>query len=247
MLPNSAYTFEICVDTAESLAAAAPFADRIELCTGLDIGGLTPDHGLMALAAESGIETHVLIRGRSGDFSMGPDDLAAACANITAVRQLGLHGVVIGVEKSGSLDLDALGRLVAAADGLALTLHRVIDVLDDPLAALETVISLGFHRVLTSGGAAIAPLGVEGLQRLHDAARGRIEIMAGGGIKSSNLPELMGATTITSFHASCSTSSPLDARYTSFGFGSHRRLFDHGEAVRMAQILKVQSDQGEIQ
>lgn len=247
MPPNSAYTFEICVDTAESLAAAAPFADRIELCTGLDIGGLTPDHGLMTLAAQSGIETHVLIRGRSGDFTMGPEDLAAACASIGAVRQLGLHGVVIGAEKSGALDLEALGRLVAAAEGLVLTLHRVIDIVDDPLAALETAISLGFDRILTSGGAATAPQGAEGLQRLHDAARGRIEIMAGGGIKSSNLPELMRATTVTSFHASCSKSSVLDARYTSFGFGSHRRAFDGEEAARIAQILQVPSVQGQNQ
>ncbi len=238
MPPNSTYTFEICVDTAESLAAAAPFADRIELCTGLDIGGLTPDHGLMALAAQSGIETHVLIRGRGGDFAMGPDDLAAACASIAAVRQLGLHGVVIGAEKSGALDLDALGRLVAAADGLVLTLHRVIDIVDDPIAAIEAAVSLGFHRILTSGGAATAPQGAEGLQRLHDAARDRIEIMAGGGIKSSNLSELMAATTITSFHASCSKSIVLDARYTSFGFGSHRRIFDPEEAARLATILQ---------
>ena len=238
MPPNSAYAFEICVDTAESLRAAAPFADRIELCSGLDVGGLTPDYGLMSLAAESGIETHVLIRGRSGDFAMQADDLSVACASIQMVRQLGLKGVVIGAERNGHLDLDGLGRLVEAADGLDLTLHRVIDVVDDPFATLEAAVALGFKRVLTSGGAATAPQGLVGLQRLQHASEGRIEIMAGGGIRSGNLPQLLAETTVTSIHASCSKTLPLNGRYTTFGFGSHRRVFDAEEAHRLATILQ---------
>lgn len=232
------YTFEICVETADALSPAAAIADRIELCVGLDVGGLTPDHGLMNRAADLGIETHVLIRGRSGDFEMSRDDIETACANIRLTRTLGLHGVVIGAERGGQLDLDALRCMADAAAGLDLTLHRVIDVVNDPARALEEVIDLGFVRVLSSGGAASAPSGHEGLRRLHDLAQGRIEIMAGGGINSGNLRDLMTATPITSFHASCTRTVPLDDRYRAFGFGSRQRIFDPEEATRLASHLR---------
>ena len=77
MPPNNRYTFEICVDSPDAVAPAAAVADRIELCLGLDIGGLTPDIGMMELAASLGVETHVLIRVRSGDFTMTRDELSA--------------------------------------------------------------------------------------------------------------------------------------------------------------------------
>lgn len=225
------------MSTSQALIAAAPYADRIELCIGLDIGGLTPDYGLMAQAAASGLETHVLIRARAGDFTMNAEDLEAACANIKVVRDLGLKGIVIGAERGGQLDLDPLRVMADAAGHLDLTLHRVIDVVDDPLSALDAAISLGFSRILTSGGAPSAPEGLTGLRQLHDAAAGRIEIMAGGGIRSANLGELIENLPVTSFHASCTASRPLAQRYQSFGFGREQRRFDEDEARAIAQIL----------
>ena len=228
MPQNSDYRLEICVDSPDAILAAATVADRIELCQGLDVGGLTPDHGLMKCAAEIGVETHVLIRGRCGDFTMNEHDLGLACYNIRRVGELGLKGVVIGAEYAGKLDLRALETMAKAAEGLDITLHRVIDVIDNPLAALDEAAMLGFDRVLTSGGAVSAPDGIAGLQQFCAAADDRIEIMAGGGINSSNLPDLLEATPITSFHASCSGKTPLHDRYASFGFGSSKRMFDLG-------------------
>ena len=178
---NSCYTLEICVDSPKTIFAAASIADRIELCTGLELGGLTPDYGLMVSAAECGVETHVLIRACAGDFCMNNEELATASTNIGLARQLGLKGVVIGAERAGKLDLRALEHMVKAADGLDMTLHRVIDVVDDPITAVSEVVDLGFTRILTSGGKPTALEGIDGLRRLHEAADNKIEIMAGGG------------------------------------------------------------------
>lgn len=239
MMPrNSPYTFEICVETPAAITASAAFADRIELCSGLDVGGLTPDIGMMECAASVGIETHVLIRPRSGDFVMSPDDITTAIGAIGAVRQLGLKGVVIGAERAGALDRKALEAMVRTADGLDVTLHRVVDVVDDPLAAMKVAVDLGVVRILTSGAARSAADGIVGLNRLHAKAAGRIEIMAGSGINSANLPDILKATQVKSFHASCSQKSAIAARYTGFGFGQTKRVFDPAEAAKIRTILQ---------
>ena len=107
MPQNSPYTLEICVEAPSALAACCDDADRIELCSGLDVGGLTPSIGLMELAALSGVETHVLIRERSGNFAMTATDITSAVASIRVVREMGLHGVVIGAEQDGVLAVHA--------------------------------------------------------------------------------------------------------------------------------------------
>lgn len=238
---NSPYTLEICVESPAALNACAAVADRIELCAGLDIGGLTPCAGLMELAAASGIETHVLIRTGSGDFAMTETDVTVAVASIRAVRQMGLHGVVIGAERDGALDRRALDAMIRAADGLDVTLHRVIDVLDDPIAAMEVAVEYEAKRILTSGGAASAAEGAAGLSQLHEAAAGRIEIMAGAGINSRNIASIIAQTDITSFHASCSAQTDLAQRYIDFGFGQSKRVFDTDELASLVQHLSPPS------
>ena len=242
---NSCYTLEICVDSPKTIFAAASIADRIELCTALELGGLTPDYGLMVSAAECGVETHVLIRACAGDFCMNNEELATATTNIGLARQLGLKGVVIGAERAGKLDLRALEHMVKAADGLDMTLHRVIDVVDDPITAVSEVVDLGFTRILTSGGKPTAVEGIDGLRRLHEAADNKIEIMAGGGINGANLPDLLAHTGLTSFHASCSVETPVINPRQGFGFGQSERKFDHAEATSLAALLraKLPSDQ----
>ena len=238
--PSNAYTFEICVETPIALRTAAPFADRIELCTALDLGGLTPDAGLMRLAAELNVETHVLIRPRSGDFIMTSEDLAVAVASIHAAKDMGLKGVVIGAERNGALDQPTLETMMNAANGMNVTLHRVIDVLDDMDAALECAIALGIDRILTSGGNKTAVEGMERIAELHRQANGRIEIMAGSGLNSQTLPYLLAQSPITSFHASCTQRSPISERYAALGFGSVSRTFDPSEARKIQNILTEQ-------
>ncbi len=236
MPPNKPITLEICVEAPDTLAALPGLVDRIELCSGLDVGGLTPDAGLMEFAATTGIETHALIRPRSGDFTMEAADLSVAVSSIHMASQIGLAGVVIGAERDGAIDRDALETMMRAADGMAVTLHRVIDVVDDPIAALEVAIDLGVVRVLTSGAAPTAAAGIAGLDRLHVAAAGRIEVMAGAGVTSQTLPELIAKTQVTSFHASCSAKTPIDPRYAAFGFGDASRTIDLDEVARLKAI-----------
>lgn len=239
MPPNRRVTLEICVDSADAITACVGLADRIELCSGLDVGGLTPDPGLIAFAAGAGIETHVLIRPGSGDFTLSAADLTVAVRSIRAVRDTGLRGVVIGAEKAGRLDIDALRTMIAAAEGLDVTLHRVIDVLADPVSAIEDAVALGIRRVLTSGAAARAVDGTATLNAMHAAADGRIEIMAGAGITAATLPKLLAATPLAAFHASCSTRVPLTPQYPAFGFGEMTRTLDPAELRRLAALCGI--------
>ena len=196
---------EVCVADPQSLAAAiAGGAERIELCSALELGGLTPLPGMMALARASGIETYALIRPRSGDFVFDAHDFDAMLRDIDAVRAAGLHGVVIGANHAdGRLDEQMLARLISHAAGLGSTLHRAIDLVPDFAEATEIAIALGFERILTSGG---APTALEGLGQLalaHATAAGRIKVMAGSGVRPDNVFELLAAVKVDEVHSSC--------------------------------------------
>ncbi|PZR35688.1 copper homeostasis protein CutC [Caulobacter segnis] len=195
---------EVCVDTPAGLAAAiAGGADRIELCAGLTLQGLTPAPGLMALAAKSPIPVYPMIRPRNGDFYYDARDLDAMKRDIDAVRTYGLAGVSIGASRpDGELDLEVLGALVDHSQGLGMTLHRAFDLVEDQSAALEIAIEMGFERVLTSGGAISALAGAERIAALVAQANGRISVLAGAGVRVSNVADLVRRTGVREVHGS---------------------------------------------
>lgn len=213
---------EICVDTPDGLAAAiAGGADRIELCSALDLGGLTPTPGLIAAARRAPIPVRMMIRPRAGGFVVSEADGTAMLAEIAAARAAGLEGVVLGASRAdGTLDAAWLTRLVTAAQGLGLTLHRAIDRAPDPEAALETAVALGFDCVLTSGGATRAVDGAATLRRLRDRAAGRITVMAGGGVTPANAAGLAADTGVAWLHASARAAIPADPADIAFGFAA---------------------------
>ncbi|MDB5539736.1 MAG: CutC, partial [Devosia sp.] len=172
---------EVCVADPQSLTAAiAGGGDRIELCSALELGGLTPLPGLMALAARAPIPVYAMVRPRSGDFIFDDADIGAMLADIDAIRAAGLAGVVLGASRpNGELDLKVLKRLLDHAQGLGSTLHRAIDLVPDFAEATEAAVSLEFERILTSGGAHRALDGLPNIATAHATARGRIKIMAG--------------------------------------------------------------------
>lgn len=230
---------EVCVDDAAGLATAcAHGADRIELCSALDLGGLTPSAGLMALAGKAERPAFAMIRPRAGDFCFGPDDLAVMEADIDAARRAGLAGVVLGASlPDGRLDVQMLAGLVARAQGLGLTLHRCFDLVPDPVVALEQAIDLGFDRILTSGGALRATDGIAGLKTLAERAAGRIAIMAGSGVTATSLPAFDGLN-LREFHASCSLAAPSDGPARAFGFAPMQmRRTDAGAVAALRQAL----------
>lgn len=232
---------EICVDDASGLAAAVKGgADRIELCSALGSGGLTPSHGFMALAARAPIPVYALIRPRIGDFVYSEDDVAVMIADIEAARVAGLAGVVIGATQSPDiLDRPVLERLVAAASDLDLTLHRAFDVVGDFEAALDLAIELGFSRILTSGGARHAEDGIERLTHLSMLADGRISIMPGGGVRPQNVECFLSIPGVREVHASSSQPRATDPRLVEFGFaGDEMRHTD--EAIVRALKTTLQ-------
>ncbi|MBK1867125.1 copper homeostasis protein CutC [Aestuariivirga sp. YIM B02566] len=197
---------EVCVADAESLAAAiAGGADRIELCSALELGGLTPAPGLMRLAAQAPIPVYAMVRPRSGDFVFSSDELDVMRADIDAISGAGLAGAVIGASRrDGTLDEDMLQHLRDHAQGLGLTLHRAFDLVPDFAPAIETAIGLGIERILTSGGARSVPEGIPALRSIHAMARGRISVMPGGGLTAENAGELLKAVPVMEVHSSCS-------------------------------------------
>lgn len=216
---------EVCIDSPFGLAAAiAGGAGRIELCSALALQGLTPAPGLMAQAAKAPIPVYPMLRPRPGDFVYDQGDLDAILRDIDAVRAYGLPGVVIGANlPSGALDVAALERLLAHADGLDVTLHRAFDLTPDLPEALETAMALKIPRVLTSGGAATAVAGAETIAALVEQGRGRISILAGAGVRPDNIAELVRQTGVTEVHGSFGGpaalgTSGLDGKAGAMGF-----------------------------
>jgi copper homeostasis protein len=235
---------EVCVDNVDGLAAALiGGADRIELCSALEIGGLTPSAGLLRVASASPAPVVAMIRPRGGDFCFDDAETQLMLAEIDAVAAAGLQGVVLGASLAdGRLDQGTLERLVrrAADQGLRCTLHRAIDLCPDLAQATSLAIDLGFERILTSGGARSAPDGLAGLQQCFDAATGRIAIMPGAGINAVNVGLLRARLPLTDIHASCSEPLPPAApQVLAFGFdyGLRRRTSSDKVAALKAALL----------
>ncbi|WP_454798035.1 copper homeostasis protein CutC [Novosphingobium lindaniclasticum] len=240
---------EICVEDAAGLAAAvAGGGGRVELCSALALGGLTPPRSLVRLAAQAPIPVHMLCRPREGDFVYGPQETEQVCDDIDLAAEAGLAGIVIGAGAAGGLDLAVLGtwldhaRRAGTARGarLSLTLHRVFDVLDDMENGLEQAVAMGFDRILTSGGAVRAPEGVRMLAHLHELAAGRIVILAGSGVSAEAVPALRAAG-IEEFHASCrtpGTATAASGRLEELGFQKGiRPVTDAAEVARLQAAI----------
>ena len=222
MMTRVTTALEIAVqDAAGYRIAAEAAAERVELCAGLAAtGGLTPSAGLLGtVLGERGFlrgadrpapEVHVLIRTRPGDFHYAEHEAEVLVRDVRLVRTSGADGVVIGgLTADGQIDRELLARLVEAADGIAVTFHRAIDTVADPLAALDLLADAGVSRVLTSGGAPRAIDGVDSLSALVRHAAGRVQIMAGGGVKPVDIPALT-AVGVDAVHLSASRAVQAD-------------------------------------
>jgi len=207
---------EICADSVESaVAAERGGAHRVELCSDLLEGGITPSHGLIAqVRRRIEIDLFVMIRPRGGDFCYSEAELELMEEDIAQARTLGADGVVLGVlDEQAQVEVERTRRLVERAAPLAVTFHRAIDMTPDPCAALEAVIRTGARRVLTSGGAAKVTEGAAQVARMVQAAGVRISVMAGGGITPQTIAGVAEETTASEFHASLRTPVVSPVRY----------------------------------
>ena len=216
---------EICAGSVESaIAARDGGAQRIELCAALEVGGVTPSAGLIAEARKiEGLVLNVIIRPRGGDFLYNEHEAACMEQDIRTCRELGVDGVVIGaLTAEGDIDTTLCGRLIKAANGMSVTFHRAFDMCRDPKEALEQLISLGCHRVLTSGQAATAEAGIPLLKELVQLAGERIIIMPGCGVNSGNAARILKETGATEIHASArkSVGSGMLFRHSGVSMGN---------------------------
>ena len=200
------HILEVCASDIDSAAAAqAGGAERIELCSALSEGGITPSFGLAVHAMRLGMRVHALIRPRGGDFLYNEAEVDTMVADIEALRGLGVHGVVIGaLTAEGDIDMPACRRMAEAAKGMSITFHRAFDRCRCPHEALEQIIELGCNRLLTSGQAPTALQGAELIASLVRQAAGRIVVMPGCGVTAHNAAQILKLTGADEIHASAS-------------------------------------------
>jgi copper homeostasis protein len=201
----SGIPLEVCVETAAAaVAAVAGGAMRIELCSSLAVGGLTPaEHEIAATLRSVRVPVHLMLRPRAGGFVRDRGELHAMLGELARIRRSGAAGVVLGLlTPERRIDVAATAALAAAARPLAVTFHRAFDQLAEPARGLDALLALGIDRVLTAGGAADAPAGATVLRALVARAGGRITVMAGGGVRAANWRALVAATGVPELHAS---------------------------------------------
>ncbi len=207
---------EVAVDDlAGARAAVAAGAGRLELCSNLDAGGLTPSRGLVdAVRAAVAVPLVAMLRPRPGDFLYTEDELAVLCRDATRLRDAGLAAFVTGVlTADGCLDEAACRRLQAAAAPVPLVCHRAFDLTADPFAALSALRRLGIGRVLSSGQAASAPAGTALLRELVRAGGGDVVVMPGAGIRPDNAAAVVAGTGCRELHLSATLRRPSGMRF----------------------------------
>jgi copper homeostasis protein len=196
---------EICVDSVESaIASASGGAERVELCSALSEGGITPSSGLIReVRAAVPIQLFVIIRPRGGNFVYSDSELEVMRKDILTVKALGVDGVVLGVLTSDDeIDQQHTRELIQLARPLQVTFHRAFDVCRDMDRALEGVIASGADRILTSGGKTDAVSGMSTIGTLQQKAGQRIRIMAGGGVRAFNVRTIALRTGVREVHTS---------------------------------------------
>lgn len=205
-------SFIIEIATTDYISTASAVkggADRIELCSALSEGGLTPSYGLIAQCREDfNIPLFPIIRPRGGDFLYTEKEFDIIKKDVLLCKQFRCDGIVTGfLLKDGNIDKERISVITELAYPLQVTFHRAFDRCLDPFKALEDIIEAGCKRILTSGQKSKAIEGTGLIKQLTAAAKGRIIIMPGSGVRKENIKELAEKTGATELHSSLSSFS----------------------------------------
>lgn len=202
---------EVCAfNLQSSVIAERVGAKRVELCENPADGGTTPSYGTIKQTREKiSISLYPIIRPRAGNFFYDEEEFAIIKQDILLCKQLGCDGISTGVHlQNGEIDTERLKRIVEWAYPMGVTCHRVFDATPNPFKALEEIIDCGCERILTSGQKTAAPDAIDILAELVQRANGRIIIMPGAGVRSSNIEALINGTGATEFHTSARIMAP---------------------------------------
>ncbi|MBS4060616.1 MAG: copper homeostasis protein CutC [Bacteroidetes bacterium] len=239
---------EICaVGLNSALIAEKAGAHRIELCENLEAGGLTPSYGLLKMVrSRVSIPIHVLIRPRRGDYVYDNHSIDIMVEDILMVKSLGFEGVVIGVlDKVGNLDENRFRVLLEAAEGVSVTFHRAIDVSSNRMKLLDRLIEYKVDRVLTSGGKLTAWEGKETIAEMQQKYGSHIKIMAGSGIHSVNIVDLIHQTGVKEVHFSAKTTLYSEMNHDSAAYNEcSEQLFEddwwyESDEAEIRKVLKL--------
>ncbi|HZS70983.1 MAG TPA: copper homeostasis protein CutC [Candidatus Acidoferrum sp.] len=235
---NNRFLLEISVESAErAVAAERGGADRLELCSNLAAGGLTPPAELMrSVRACVSLPVFAMVRPLAGSFVYADEGFEQMKRDISLARECRMDGVVLGLLRDdGGVDARRTRELVQLAKPLPVTFHRAFDECADPERALREVIASGCTRILTSGGLASAFAGRDRLAKLIRDAGKLVTILAGGGITAANAAEIARSTGATEFHAALSSVA---------GRGSKTAEFEREVAKLAAKLRDASSNQG---
>jgi copper homeostasis protein len=234
--------FELCVTNLEAACAAENGgADRIELCSQLSTGGITPNLDLMTKIVETlSIPVFVLIRPRAGNFVFSETEFGEMKRQIEQSKSAGAAGVAIGVLRpDGRVDVERTRELIELARPMRVTFHRAFDETPNIAEALEDVIRCGVDCLLTSGGESDVLTGANSIAEVRRLAAGRLDVMAGGGLQLASLVEVLRRSGVTHLHGSLSRPSAAEGERGSEENGQHARASrqaleaDVQEAVRL--------------
>ena len=233
------FNIESCV------AAQEAGANRIELCASPGEGGTTPSYEILKVAREKlSIGLYAMIRPRGGDFLYSDDDFEIMKKDVILCKQAGCNGIVTGIlTKDGKVDAKRCSKLIELAYPLEATFHRAFDRVKNPAAELETIISLGFEKILTSGLRPKAIEAVDLLSQLIKQADERIIIMPGSGINSENIIRIAENTGAREFHSSASISKKSSMEFTIDDMNESLThiTVNEDEIKRMADLLRKYS------
>lgn len=204
---NKEIIIEVCANSLESaIIAQQEGANRIELCQSLNEGGLTPSAGTLKKVKEHlSIKVNVLIRPRGGDFCYSNSELQEMREDLLFIKKMGFNGVVLGIlDQEGNIDKKVCADLMKIARPMSVTFHRAFDVCKNSIQALDDLIDLGVDRLLTSGQQNKAIDGIPLIKKLLDQAGNKLVVMAGSGIDSENIQQIIKETGIKECHVSAS-------------------------------------------
>jgi len=243
---------EICCYSVQSaIIAEKSGANRIELCTGIAEGGLTPSFAMIELTKTSvNIPVHVIIRPRESDFCYSDIEFECMKADILACKRIGVNGIVSGIlSTDGNIDLQRTKELVALAKPMSFTFHRAFDMVENQTLALEQLIQLNVDRVLSSGGMQTAIEGIDRLKHFVEIASGNIIIMPSSGVNEENIWHLKTETGAQEFHCSAKNlvKSKMNFRNENINMGGKQEIAEYefyeanSEKIRkIANILKAE-------